>query len=442
TTFFGVRVSEARVNRLLREVERSLATLSKGGSLFGGPIVPAAQGQSAAFFRRIAKDSHSSDGRATLERDFWTGERQTAMHALDDALDAVRALAESLSAELEAPGAELVKGRRETLALADGLRNAARRAEELRTDLATIVDGAAGRVTWVDTSGRSVALGSSPVDLSSVFRTRVFETIPSAILTSATLSSGKNGDVGPKAFAFIRSRLGLSGDTVQVHEEIVTSPFDYGSHALLYTPKDLPPPADPAFLGEAAIRVAELIEITGGGAFVLTTSLRSMHALHKDLRERVRGRRVLVQGEAPKTTLLSLFRTAGDAVLVATASFWQGVDVPGDALRLVVLEKIPFPVPNEPVILARARALEAEGKKPFMELHVPLAKIALKQGFGRLIRTRTDRGIVALLDERLHRRGYGKDLLAALPPALRTSEIDEVRAFWERAQEAGAEPLG
>jgi ATP-dependent DNA helicase DinG len=116
---------------------------------------------------------------------------------------------------------------------------------------------------------------------------------------------------------------------------------------------------------------------------------------------------LFIQGERPKSSLLAAFRASGDGVLVATTSFWQGVDVPGDALRLVVLEKIPFPVPSEPVVLARARALEAEGKNPFMELHLPLAKIALKQGFGRLIRSRADRGIVALLDERVHRRGYG-----------------------------------
>jgi ATP-dependent DNA helicase DinG len=138
--------------------------------------------------------------------------------------------------------------------------------------------------------------------------------------------------------------------------------------------------------------------------------------------------------------VLATFRAAGDAVLVATASFWQGVDVPGDALRLVVLEKIPFPVPNEPVTLARAQALEAEGKRPFIDLHVPLAKITLKQGFGRLIRTRTDRGIVALLDERIHRRGYGKDLLAALPPARQTSDLEEVRAFWDELTRTDERP--
>jgi ATP-dependent DNA helicase DinG len=173
-----------------------------------------------------------------------------------------------------------------------------------------------------------------------------------------------------------------------------------------------------------------LVRITGGGAFVLTTSLRSMHALGRALVALLPDQRVLVQGEAPKGALLATFRAAGDAVLVATASFWQGVDVPGDALRLVVLEKIPFPVPTEPVVLARSLALEAEGKNPFLALQLPLAKMTLKQGFGRLIRTRADRGIVALLDERVHRRGYGKELLLGLPPARRTSDLDDVRAFW------------
>jgi ATP-dependent DNA helicase DinG len=180
----------------------------------------------------------------------------------------------------------------------------------------------------------------------------------------------------------------------------------------------------------AAERVAELVNITGGGAFVLTTSLRSMRLLHESLRARLPGHRVLVQGAGPKAALIETFRRDGHAVLVATASFWQGVDVPGEALRLVVLEKIPFPVPSDPIILARGRALEEQGKKPFVDLHLPLAKIALKQGFGRLIRTGDDRGVVALLDERVHRRGYGRDLLAALPPSRRTGDLEEVRALW------------
>jgi len=215
-----------------------------------------------------------------------------------------------------------------------------------------------------------------------------------------------------------------------VSEIVVPSPFDYAAHAVLYLPRDLPDPRDPSFLSRATERIAALVEITGGGAFVLTTSLRSMRELHRGLAGRLAGRRIMVQGEAPKSAVLSAFRAEGDAVLVATASFWQGVDVPGDALRLVVLEKIPFPVPTDPIMSARSKALEGEGGRPFVDLHLPLAKIALKQGFGRLIRTHRDRGIVALLDERVHRRGYGKELLAALPPAKRTHDLEEVRALW------------
>jgi ATP-dependent DNA helicase DinG len=148
--------------------------------------------------------------------------------------------------------------------------------------------------------------------------------------------------------------------------------------------------------------------------------------------------RLFVQGDAPKASLLAAFREAGDAVLVATMSFWEGVDVPGRALRLVALEKIPFLVPTDPIVRARAEALEAEGKSAFSSLHVPAATIVLKQGFGRLVRTRRDAGIVALLDDRVHRRGYGKALLAALPPACRASELDEVRRFW--SSHASAEP--
>ena len=298
TTFFGVRVSEARVSRLLRDLDAILSNMSRSGGLFGGSVVPQARDASTAFFGRIVADACAAEGRGTLERDFWTGERQDAWHRLDDALDAVRAVAESLRGGLAAPagGVSLVKSRRDAVALSEGLEVAARRADEIRLDLATIVDGASGRVTWVDTSGRSPSLSSSPVDLSNVFRTRLFETIPSVILTSATLASGANGAEDPKAFDFIKSRLGVTGDHISVTEMVVPSPFDYASRAVLYLPKDLPDPRDPSFLGLAADRIAELVEITGGGAFVLTTSLRSMRELHRALRERLRGRRMIVQG--------------------------------------------------------------------------------------------------------------------------------------------------
>jgi ATP-dependent DNA helicase DinG len=273
--------------------------------------------------------------------------------------------------------------------------------------------------------------------VSDVFRERVFDSIPSVVMTSATLSDGSGKG---SAFAFLQDRLGLSGGEHAPRELVVSSPFSYESQALLYVPDDLPVPNDARFAEASLERIVELVELTDGGAFVLSTSVRAMRALHRGLSSRL-SRRLLVQGEGPKATLLSTFRAAGDAVLVATMSFWQGVDVPGRSLRLVVLDKIPFVVPTDPIVQARAESLESAGKNPFMELHVPLAEIALKQGFGRLIRSRDDFGVVALLDGRVLKRGYGRRLLAGLPPARRVTALEDVRAFWrERKLDPSSDP--
>jgi ATP-dependent DNA helicase DinG len=233
------------------------------------------------------------------------------------------------------------------------------------------------------------------------------------------------------SFRFFRSRMGLTEElSVPVDELSVPSPFDFPNAAILYTPRDLPEANDYAFVPQAADRIAELVAITGGGAFVLCTSLRGMTALGEALKARL-DLPPLVQGSAPKTALLSRFRSHRDAVLVATMSFWEGVDVPGEALRLVIIEKLPFAVPTDPIVAARCAAIEREGGNPFVAYSVPQAAITLKQGFGRLIRTRSDRGIVAILDKRVKTRGYGRVLLSSLPPARRTEQIDEVRAFWD-----------
>jgi len=209
----------------------------------------------------------------------------------------------------------------------------------------------------------------------------------------------------------------------------VPSPFDIPARSALYLPRDLPEPSDPAFEAAATERIIELVAVTGGGAFVLCTSTRAMKSFHRALRSRI-TQPLLVQGEAPKHLLLSRFRASGHAVLVATMSFWEGVDVPGHALRLVILDKIPFAVPSEPVVAARCAQIEREGGNPFVEYSVPVAAITLKQGFGRLLRTKKDAGIVALLDRRAVTKGYGKRLLASLPPATRVQALDEVREFW------------
>jgi ATP-dependent DNA helicase DinG len=174
----------------------------------------------------------------------------------------------------------------------------------------------------------------------------------------------------------------------------------------------------------------ELVHVTGGGAFVLCTSTRAMTRIHDALRVRLSSP-PLLQGDAPKHVLLDRFRRGGDAVLVATMSFWEGVDVPGRALRLVILDKIPFAVPSDPVVLARSALLDRNGGNAFAEYSVPSAAITLKQGFGRLLRTEKDAGVVAILDRRMTTRGYGKSLLASLPPARRVASLDDVRTFWD-----------
>ena len=268
-----------------------------------------------------------------------------------------------------------------------------------------------------------MAVGASPIDLGALFRDRVFARVGAVVLTSATLTGGGG-------FKYLRSRMGLEeSGTVPVDELMVPSPFDYARSTLLYTPRDLPEVADAAFTASAAARAAELIAITGGGAFVLCTSNRSMRAIAAALRGKT-PLPPLVQGDAPKLMLLRRFRADRNAVLVATMSFWEGVDVPGEALRLVIIDRIPFAVPSDPVVAARSAALEAAGVNPFVAYSVPEAAITLKQGFGRLIRSRSDRGIVAILDRRIRTRGYGTTLLAGLPPARRTDRIADVEAFW------------
>jgi ATP-dependent DNA helicase DinG len=434
TEFFGLRVTAAQLRRTLADAERALRMSGSLDPLFtgGGALVPAADRAVERLFAEVTKLVPAGDGRVTLERDAWAGPLEECWLELDRALEAVEVSAVAARGRVESARPP------NTGALVDALSATARRMEGTRERLGAIIDGGAGRITWVEKGPRGGALSSSPVDLSWVLRERVFQSVPAVVLTSATLATrARRGDgEGKGPFGYVRARVGLAGDAIRVDELVVESPFDFPTQALFYTPHDLPPPRSDDFVDAAAERVGALVTLTGGGCFVLTTSLRSMRAFHERLRAHVPKERLLLQGQAPKAALLGRFRAMSDAVLVATASFWEGVDVPGQALRLVVLEKIPFQVPSDPIVRARGEALEKEGGNPFTDLHVPAAAIALKQGFGRLIRTRRDVGIVALLDERVHRRGYGRMLLEALPPAGRTNDFADVERFW--AAKSGA----
>ena len=267
------------------------------------------------------------------------------------------------------------------------------------------------------------ALAWAPVDVSGELRDRLWDDGPTAILVSATLTTGEDA-------RFVRHRLGLD----HARETVVGSPYDFGSQAMLYLPRDMPDPRSEEFVDRAAEEIVELLMLSEGRALVLTSSYRALDAY----RDRVRGRvpyEVLVQGEAPRERLLERFRDEVDSVLLATSTFWQGVDVPGEALSLLVIDKLPFSAPGDPLHEARCEAVERAGGDWFRDYALPTAVLQLRQGFGRLIRGHADRGVVAILDPRLRTKGYGRAFIGALPRCPAADDLAAVRNFFgERAR--------
>ena len=290
----------------------------------------------------------------------------------------------------------------------------ARRAAGAAADVEACLTGdELDRVVW---SGPGT-LQWAPVDVSRRLREALWQGGPTAILVSATMATG--GD-----FGFVRDRVGLRGAS----ELLVGSPFDYGEQAVLYVPRDLPDPRTQHAVAAVADEVAKLCELSAGRALVLTSSYRTLAVVADRLRGEL-GVELLVQGEAPRERLLERFRDEVDSVLVATGTFWQGVDVPGESLSLLVIDKLPFQPPDDPLVEARCERIAAEGGDWFSEYALPSAVLQLRQGFGRLIRTRADRGVVCLLDPRVRTRAYGKAFLASLPPCPVVDSRADVRRF-------------
>lgn len=403
-SYFGVSVGNLRFDELARDVETTLRMKQ---------VLPASVVQACATLRERTQFFFgllpSGEGRFAF-----TNRREFLEENGDEYISLMHALTR-LAAELQ----QMKEKPEEVFQFV-------RRAEEIRVQLSFILESQdRNTVYWIERrsgfsrrGARVVSLQATPIDVSQLLRQALFENLDTAILTSATLAVS-NG------FDYIKGRLGLD----HARSLVVPSHFDYSRQALLYVPENLPDPRSDQFPARAAEVIRRVLEATRGRAFCLFTSYSQM----QDIYERLLGEieyPMLIQGSAPRNALLEEFRTTRNAILFATSSFWQGVDVQGEQLSCVIIDRLPFAVPNDPVVAARIAAIASDGGNAFMEYQVPGAVITLKQGFGRLIRSLHDRGVLVLLDNRITRQRYGRIFFESLPKYGNARSIDEITDFF------------
>jgi ATP-dependent DNA helicase DinG len=399
--YFGRQVSNYRFDELASDAEVAVRVTRAGGAALLKRIMRMRE-RSRAFFEAFP----AREGRFPFDETQRAGFLEQNREAYDALMNALKSL-EAEVASLPSKPEELL--------------NIARRSMELRAELNFLFESSEGNfVYWFERRAKGVFVAATPIDVSSLLRERLFEQFETIVLTSATLAVGGR-------FDFLKQRLGIN----LASERVLESEFDFATQALLYIPATLPDVRDPSFPERAAQEITRLLEISRGRAFCLFTSYGQMNDLYERVRTRVQFP-LLIQGSAPRTALLEKFRNTEGAVLFATSSFWQGVDVRGEQLSCVIVDRLPFAVPSDPIVAARVRALQEDGRNAFAEYQVPEAVLALKQGFGRLIRSRTDRGVLTILDNRIQRMQYGKIFMESLPAYATTRDIAAVERFMQK----------
>jgi ATP-dependent DNA helicase DinG len=412
TQYFGIAVSNYRIEDLARDAERAIGTNQVTDREREDAIaadVERLRDYSRTFFSGVQMmrvelpASNGADTRVRVRPVHMAkvGDEGLGLVAALEALEADVALAKGVPEEVQAIG---------------------RRAGELRDHLRMLLraDDPA-YVYYLEVRGRGVFVRASPIDLSAIMRDVLFDRMSATVLTSATLTVDGS-------FEYVRGRLGIG----RAQELRLESEFDYVRQSILYLPRRMPDPRSPQFGQAAAREVIDILKRTRGRAFVLFTSYANLHEVHRIASAELEYP-MLVQGTAPRSALLRDFKATPHAVLLATSSFWQGVDVVGEALSCVIIDKLPFASPGDPITAARIEAISERGGSAFGDYQIPLAILSLKQGLGRLLRHRQDRGVLAVLDPRLRTMGYGRRFLSSLPPAPVTHDLAAIERFFADA---------
>lgn len=397
TEYFGRKVSSHRFNELLRDAQKAFSpdympiTMEPAET---EPIIESLEKVGIEFFSIIQR-SVETEQRAKIS---------------DELYNTLAEIASDLKVLLDEFAKEFSKLIKSSALIEPEIRSLVRRALEMKEDFEAIFEPKSNEVAWIEGIKGGALVGSYPVDVAPIVREKLFSSAVSYVFTSATLSVGDD-------LSYFMERLGIEPHDAVT--KILPTCFDLSTQAVLYVAADLPEPdafnEDPAYFSQACRYIEKIIEISKGRAFVLFTSHKNLRRFANALVPRLKYR-TLVQGDAPRENLIKIFREDANAVLFGTQSFWAGVDVVGKALSCVIIDKLPFAPPDDPLVAARAERLKNEGRDPFWELQIPEAVLLLKQGFGRLIRSKTDRGILAILDSRLVHKSYGKVILKSLPP--------------------------